>query len=79
MNGNAIIISDPEIMLGKPVVGGTRITVENILERLGSGETVEDLLEAYPRLTRNGIQAALAYAAETMRSDAIYPIEVSVP
>jgi uncharacterized protein (DUF433 family) len=46
-------------MMGKPVVAGTRITVELILEKLAAGETMEQLLEAHPRLTREGIQAAL--------------------
>jgi uncharacterized protein (DUF433 family) len=59
--------------MGKPVVRGTRITVELILDKLAAGESVEQLLEAHPRLTREGIQAALAYAADTLRSDKIYP------
>jgi uncharacterized protein (DUF433 family) len=67
------VVSDPEIMMGKPVVAGTRITVELILEKLGAGETIEDLLKAHPRLTREGILAALSFAAETLRSDVIYP------
>lgn len=67
------IVSDPKIMMGKPIVEGTRITVELILEKLAAGETVEQILAAHPRLTQFGIQAALAYAAQTMRSDLIYP------
>jgi len=72
--GEKLIVSDPAVMMGKPVVKGTRITVELILEKLGAGETVEQLLEAHPRLTREGIQAALSFAAETLRSDVVYPI-----
>lgn len=68
------IVSDPDVMLGKPVVQGTRITVESILEKLAAGESVEDLLEAYPNLSLAGIQAALAFAAKALRSDVIYPI-----
>ncbi len=75
MDKESLIVSDPSVMLGKPVVAGTRITVESILERLGAGESVEQLLEAHPRLSREGVQAALAFAAETMRSDLIYPSE----
>ena len=60
-------------MMGKPVVAGTRITVEQILEKLGAGETVEQLLEAHPRLTREAVQAALAFAAEALRADVVYP------
>lgn len=70
----ARITSDPSVMLGKPVVEGTRITVESILEKLAAGETIEDLSEAYPNLSREGILAALAFAAKTLRSDVIYPI-----
>ena len=70
-----LIVSDPTVMMGKPVVRGTRITVELILEKLGAGETMEQILEAHPRLTREGIQAALAFAAETLRSDVIYPAD----
>ena len=60
-----LIISDPALMMGKPVVKGTRITVQLILEKLTAGETTEQILEAHPRLTREGIQAALAFAAES--------------
>ena len=70
-----LIISNPAVMMGKPVVRGTRITVELILEKLAAGETMEQILEAHPRLTREGIQAALAFAAETLRSDVIYPTD----
>ena len=72
--GEKLIVSNPAVMMGKPVVKGTRITVELILEKLGAGETIEQLLEAHPRLTREGIQAALSFAAETLRSDVVYPI-----
>ena len=47
-----LIISDPDIMMGKPVIIGTRITVESIIEKLAAGETVEQILEAHPRLTK---------------------------
>lgn len=52
------IVSDPKVMMGKPVVAGTRITVELILEKLAAGESVEQVLEARPRLTREAVQAA---------------------
>ncbi len=70
------IVSNPSMMMGKPVIVGTRITVELILEKLAAGETVDDLLEAHPRLTREAIQAALAFAAEALRADVVYPLEV---
>jgi uncharacterized protein (DUF433 family) len=63
-----LIQTDPAVMMGKPVVAGTRITVELILEKLATGETAEQILEAHPRLTREAILAALAYAAETLRN-----------
>jgi len=72
---NGLIVSDPDVMMGKPVVRGTRITVELILDKLAAGETVEQILQAHPRLTREGVQAALAYAADTLRLDKIYPVE----
>ena len=56
------ITADPTIMMGKPVVAGTRITVELILEKLSAGESVEQILEAHPNLTREGIRAALTFA-----------------
>lgn len=69
-----LIVSDLNVMMGKPVVAGTRITVELILEKLAAGETIEQLLEAHPRLTREGIQAALTFAAEALRADVVYPV-----
>ena len=63
-----LIQSHPSIMMGKPIVTGTRITVELILEKLAVGETVEQLFEAHPRLTREGIQAALSFATQGLWS-----------
>ena len=54
-----LIQSDPHVMMGKAVIAGTRITVELILEKLSAGETVEQILEAHPRLTRESILAAV--------------------
>ncbi len=61
-----LIEADPRIMVGKPVIKGTRITVELILDKLAAGQTVEQILEDYPHLTREGVQAALRYAAESV-------------
>ena len=69
------IVCDPKILGGKPVVAGTRVTVELILEKLGAGETTEDIVKAHPNVTSQGIQAALAYAAQTMKSDRFYPVD----
>jgi uncharacterized protein (DUF433 family) len=65
-------------MMGKPVITGTRITVELILEKLAAGETFEQILDAHPRLTREAIQAALAFAGEALRADVIYPVAEAV-
>jgi len=69
-----LIVSNPAVMMGKPVIAGTRITVELILEKLAAGETVEQVLDAHPRLTRAAIQAALRFATEVLRADVVYPI-----
>ena len=68
-----LIVADPSVMMGKPVIAGTRITVELILEKLAAGETVDQILDAHPRLTKEAIQEALAFAAGVLRSDVIYP------
>jgi uncharacterized protein (DUF433 family) len=62
-----LVESNPKVMLGKPVIVGTRITVELILEKLAAGETVEQILDAHPRLTREGISAALLYAVKNLK------------
>jgi len=72
MRGN-LIKSDPLVMMGKPVISGTRITVELILEKLAAGETVEQIIQAHPRLTEEAVRAALAFAAEALRADVVYP------
>jgi uncharacterized protein (DUF433 family) len=58
------IISNPNIMMGKPVIAGTRITVEHILEQLAGDRTIDQILEAHPHITREQVQAAIRYAAE---------------
>jgi len=70
----AIITASPDILMGKPVVAGTRISVEMILEKLAAGETIEQLLDAHPRLTQDGVQAALAFAASAIKADVVYPV-----
>jgi uncharacterized protein (DUF433 family) len=62
---------DPKVMIGKPVIRGTRITVELILRKLSEGATQSDLLDAYPRLTRADIQAAIRYAADILAHEEI--------
>jgi uncharacterized protein (DUF433 family) len=72
------IVSNPKVMMGKPVIAGTRITVELILDKLAAGETVEQILQAHPRLTSKAIQASLEFAAEALRADVVYPIHETV-
>ncbi len=72
-----LIQSNPSIMMGKPVIAGTRITVEHILEKLASGETVEQILDAHPQLTKDAIQAALDFAAKALKADVVYPVAES--
>lgn len=69
---NTLIQSDPDVMLGKPVVHGTRITVELILRKLSRGESVEQILESHPGLTRQAVLAALEYAAEAMKHETVH-------
>ena len=62
---------NPKVMLGKPVIRGTRIPVELLIRKLSEGATEADLLDAYPRLTSEDIRAALAYAAESLAHEDI--------
>jgi uncharacterized protein (DUF433 family) len=68
------IESNPAIMMGKPVIAGTRITVESILEKLAAGETIDQIVAAHPKLTRQAVLDALQFAARALRADVIYPI-----
>lgn len=63
------IKSDPKVMLGKPIVRGTRITVEILLEKLAAGASIEDILTDYPALERDDVLAALAYARRAIGTD----------
>ena len=74
MDWRQYIHTDFNVMMGKPVIIGTRIPVELILEKIAAGETYEQIIEAHPRLTRPAILAAVAFAAETLRSEVLYPV-----
>lgn len=76
MDWRQYIHTDFNVMMGKPVIIGTRIPVELILEKIAAGETYEQIIEAHPRLNRQAILAAVAFAAETLRSDVLYPVAV---
>ncbi len=66
---------NPKVMLGKPVIRGTRVPIELILRKLSEGGTEADLLAAYPRLTSEDIRAAIRYAADSVAHEAIFPME----
>jgi uncharacterized protein (DUF433 family) len=68
-----LIESKPGVMMGKPVVVGTRVTVECILERLAAGETIEQIVVEHPRLTREAVLAAVEFAARALRADVVDP------
>lgn len=67
---------NPRIMMGKPVIKGTRVTVEQILENLSANSSIDDVLAAHPHLTKDQVHAALAFAAQTLRGDEIFPIAI---
>jgi uncharacterized protein (DUF433 family) len=69
------ISQNPKVMVGKPVIRGTRIPVELILRMLGHGVSIEDLLEAYPGITREDILAAQLFAADYMSTERMLAVE----
>jgi uncharacterized protein (DUF433 family) len=70
---------NPKVMMGKPVIRGTRLTVELILRKLSEGANEEELLDAYPRLTREDIQAAIRFAADTLAHEETVVLGSSKP
>ncbi len=71
------IVLDPNVMVGKPVIRGTRITVELVIGLLAQGWTEQEILDAYPHLTREDVLACLAYAQDLVSSEKVYPIAVA--
>lgn len=69
-----LIESKPDVMMGKPVISGTRITVEQILEELGANESIDVILQEHPQLTREAVLAAVRFGAEALRADVSYPL-----
>jgi uncharacterized protein (DUF433 family) len=74
INWKERIIVNPDILVGKPVVKGTRLAVEFIIDLLASGWTETDILRNYPGLTREDILACLAYASAILHAERVYPI-----
>ena len=68
------IHADPQIMMGKPVFAGTRIPVDLIFEKIGAGESMDQILEAYPRLTRQALLAVFAFASDWLKSEINYSV-----
>lgn len=77
MNWQERIVIDPNILVGKPVIKGTRLAVEFIVDLLAQGWSEEDLLDNYPGLTSEDIQACLGYASAILRAERVYPFELS--
>ncbi|MBI4875727.1 MAG: DUF433 domain-containing protein [Acidobacteria bacterium] len=70
------IVCDPAILGGKPCVRGTRISVEFLLELMASGATKQTILEAYPHLTGEDIEAALRYASRFLKDESLFDVEI---
>jgi len=70
------IVIDPGILVGKPVVKGTRLAVELIIDLLAQGWSVEAILHNYPGLTREDIQACLSYASLSLKAEKVYPLNL---
>jgi uncharacterized protein (DUF433 family) len=68
------MVSDPNVMMGKPMVRGTGITAESIVERLGAAESIEAIVDAHPRRTREAVLAAVSFASKALKGNVVYPI-----
>lgn len=71
------IVVDPKILTGKPVVRGTRISVEFVVDLLAAGWSHAQILESYPNLSEQDIRACLAYAGELLREEKVYPLKTA--
>ena len=69
------ITADPAVMMGKPMIRGSRLTVEHLLDELAGGLAIDELLASHPRLTRDDVQAALAFAAESARMERLGAVQ----
>jgi uncharacterized protein (DUF433 family) len=70
------IVADPAVLVGKPIVKGTRLAVEFVIDLLAEGWTEEEILRNYPGLTREDIRACLAYASAVLHAEKVYPLPV---
>ncbi len=76
MSWHERIVADPKVLTGKPVIKGTRLAVEFILDLLAGGWSEAEILQNYPRLTHEDIQACLSYASALIKSEKVFPIKV---
>ena len=74
MDWRTRIVVDPKVLVGKPVIKGTRISVELVVDLLGRGYSTPQVLEQYPHVTAEDVQACLAYASEVLRSEKVYAL-----
>jgi uncharacterized protein (DUF433 family) len=69
-----LIIRDPKIMMGKPIINGTRISVELIIRKIADGFSIQDILEAYPHLNESQVRAALEFAAQMIADEIVVEV-----
>ena len=74
MNWHEHIVADPEILFGKPVIKGTRIPVDLIFEKIAEGYSFDELVAAYPKITKEDIQACLLYGADNAKHDKVLSV-----
>jgi uncharacterized protein (DUF433 family) len=74
MNWKSHIESNPNVLFGKPVISKTRISVDLILEKLASVDTIEDILKAYPNISKNDIFACLQFASESIKNEVVFSL-----
>jgi len=74
MEYNKHIIRDPQIMLGKPIIKGTRLTVELIMRKLAGGYSVENLIESYPQLSKEQIASVFEYVADVIANEEVFEV-----
>ena len=68
------IVSNPKVLFGKPIIINTRISVDLILEKLGSGDSFEEILDAYPNINKNDILACLQFASESIKNEVVFSL-----
>ena len=74
MTWQNLIVLDPKVLVGKPVIKGTRIAVELVVDLLAKGWTQDQILDSYPNITARDIRACLAYASEVLHAERVYPL-----